>query len=273
MDLQGQGRQEGRVRRSGLHRRGRERVPARPRDPVDGRRRRRRGSADQALPGGVPRPAGMQLRPGLPQPVEPRRAGQAAGSERLAEEGQAVGRRARARGGAGLRGGAAQAFGSGVGDQQPGAPGAGPGPAARPGRIRAGGRPLRPRLQRPPDRADPARAQADAAATQANAAGTRTGAGRAQADAAGMRATAAANPTTARRLSGASPGNRTEGGRRRSLRRRHEKPRKTRKFWPPGAEPALLPREKALRKPPGKPVVRENRRLFCQTLVMCGRQR
>ena len=30
----------------------------------------------------------------------------------------------------------------------------------------------------------------------------------------------------------------------------------------PGAEPALLPREKALRKPPGKPTVRENRRLF-----------
>ena len=40
-----------------------------------------------------------------------------------------------------------------------------------------------------------------------------------------MRATAAADPTTARRLSGASPGNRPEGGRRRSLRRRHEKPK------------------------------------------------
>ena len=196
--------------------------------------------------------------------------------ERLAEEGQAVGRRARARGGAGLRGGPAQAFGSGVGDQQPGAPGAGPGPAARPGRVRAGGRPLRPRLQRPPDRADPARAraQADAAGTQANAAGTRTGAGRAQAgavgtqaDAAGMRATAAANPTTARRLSGASPGNRTAGRRPTAEPApTARKPRKTRNFGP-GAEPALLPREKALRKPPGKPVVRENWRLFCQTRV------
>lgn len=65
------------------------------------------GADGQALPEGVSQPAGMQLRSGLPQPIELNGAGRSHGGERFVEEGQVVGRRAR--GGAGLRGGAAQA--------------------------------------------------------------------------------------------------------------------------------------------------------------------
>ena len=82
-----------------------------------------------------------------------------------------------------------------------------------------------------------------------------------------MRATAAANPTTARRLSGASPEN-LPAGRRPTAEPAPtaRKAEENAEILAPGAEPALFPREKALRKPPGKPGVRENRHLFCQTL-------
>ena len=49
---------------------------------------------------------GMQLRPGLPQPVEPKGAGRSLGIECFAEERQEIGGRAGARDGTGLRGGA-----------------------------------------------------------------------------------------------------------------------------------------------------------------------
>ena len=100
------------------------------------------GAADPALPEGVPRSAGMQLRPGLPQPVEPKGAGRSAGIECFAEERQEIGGRAGARGGPGLRGGAQETFRDGVDDQQSGASRAGQSPAARRGRVRIGGRPL-----------------------------------------------------------------------------------------------------------------------------------
>ena len=52
------------------------------------------------------------------------------------------------------------------------------------------------------------------------------------------------------------------------------KPRKTdadAEMSPLGAEPALFPLKTALRKTPGKPAVRKNRHLFCQTLTICIR--
>ena len=87
--------------------------------------------------------------------------------ECFAEERREIGGRAGARGGTGLRGGAQEAFRSGVDDQQSGASRAGQGPAARRGRVRAGGRPLGRRPRHPSARTEPARggAQADAATT------------------------------------------------------------------------------------------------------------
>ena len=64
-------------------------------------------------------------------------------------EGRAVRRREGARGGCGLRGCAAQALRRRIGDQRLGAPRPRPGAAARPGRVRAGGRPVHPRRQAP----------------------------------------------------------------------------------------------------------------------------
>ena len=86
----------------------------------------------------------------------------------------------------------------------------------------------------------------------------------------------AANPTTARRLSGASPENLPTG--RRPTAEPAQTQRKTEenaKMAAPEAEPALLPREKALRTPPGKPVVRENRRHYlsaCQSWLKWARR-
>jgi len=90
-----------------------------------------------------------------------------------------------------------------------------------------------------------------------------TDAGSGPKDAPGPR-TAAPAPTTPRRLSGASLGNRPAG--RRPTAEPAPTARKTEEnaeMSAPEPKPALLPREKALRKPPGKPSVRENRRLFC----------
>ena len=110
------------------------------------------------------------------------------------------------------RGGAEEAFRGRVGGQQAGAPWVKPDPAARLGRVRTSGRPLRPRLQHPLGQNDHARE------------GTQCGDDE--------------NSPTER---GTSPRKnwRPLGGKRRSVRRLPGKSRRTRECRPPG--PASFP--------------------------------
>ena len=120
---------------------------------------------------------------------------------------------------------------------------------AGPGRLRAGGRPLRPRLQPPPGRPDTARAR-----TPANAAGAV-----AQEGTTGVQA-------AARRLSGAFPKTGRPG--RRPTAEPAPKPWKTdvdAEMSALQAEPASFPQKNAFRKIPRKLAVRKNRHLFCWT--------